>query len=234
MHILETIRGTFEKNRNLQVASTAQRFFKEKIKSYGLKAADTEKIAREYYETVKSLSKDEIFNLCENLWKSGYQEEVCVACEWSYLLRKKYDRNDIYVFEKWIDSYVKNWAMCDKFCNHTVGTFVEIFPQSVMELKKWSKSNNYWLQRASAVSLIIPAKKGLFKNDIFEIAENMFGSDNDMVQKGYGWLLKCCSQYYQQDVYNFVTMKKSVIPRTAYRYAIEKMPADMKKKAMSR
>jgi 3-methyladenine DNA glycosylase AlkD len=234
MHVLENIRKTLEENRNSQMMLVFQRFFKEEIKTYGIKSADIKKIAKEYRETIKNLSKDEIFGLCEDLWRTGYQEEVCIACEWSYFLHKKYEEKDINTFERWIDSYVSNWAMCDIFCNHTVGAFIEKFPSRITELKKWSKSDNRWLRRASAVSLIVPSKKGLFKNDIFEIAENMFGSEDDMTQKGYGWMLKCCSQYYPHDVYNFVTARKTIIPRTAYRYAIEKMPVDMRKRAMEK
>ena len=38
-------------------------------------------------------------------------------------------------------------------------------------LKIWAKSQNRWVKRASAVSLIVPARKGKFLNDIFEIAD---------------------------------------------------------------
>jgi 3-methyladenine DNA glycosylase AlkD len=53
-----------------------------------------------------------------------------------------------------------------------------------------------------------------------------------MVQKGYGWMLKEASKPYQKEVFDFVTSHKAVMPRTALRYAIEKMPADLRAKAM--
>jgi 3-methyladenine DNA glycosylase AlkD len=55
-----------------------------------------------------------------------------------------------------------------------------------------------------------------------------------MVQKGYGWLLKEASKKHQEEVFDFVMRRKAEMPRTALRYAIEKMPIDLKKRAMAR
>jgi 3-methyladenine DNA glycosylase AlkD len=55
-----------------------------------------------------------------------------------------------------------------------------------------------------------------------------------MVQKGYGWMLKVLSSTRLQDVFNFVQTYKSRMPRTALRYAIEKMPVELKSEAMKK
>jgi 3-methyladenine DNA glycosylase AlkD len=109
-----------------------------------------------------------------------------------------------------------------------------LYPAYIERLKKWTMSENRWVQRASAVSLIIPAKKGLFRNDIFSIADALMDSKDDMVQKGYGWLLKECSKVYRDEVYRFVMKRKGQMPRTAFRYAIEKLPKEMRDTAMKR
>jgi 3-methyladenine DNA glycosylase AlkD len=147
---------------------------------------------------------------------------------------KYYERADFEVFEKWVSSYVGNWASCDTLCNHTVGTFVEMYPEYLSELKKWAQSPNRWVKRASAVSLIVPARKGKFLNDIFVIADILLSDKDDMVQKGYGWMLKAASQSHRKDVFNYVMSKKATMPRTSLRYAIEKMPAELKTMAMAK
>jgi 3-methyladenine DNA glycosylase AlkD len=43
------------------------------------------------------------------------------------------------------------------------------------------------------------------------------------VQKGYGWMLKAASESHQQEVFDYVMKNKFNMPRTALRYAIEKM-----------
>jgi 3-methyladenine DNA glycosylase AlkD len=102
------------------------------------------------------------------------------------------------------------------------------------ELKRWTKSKNRWMRRASAVSLIIPAKKGKFLKDIFEISDTLLEDKEDMVQKGYGWMLKVVSQAHQKEVFDYVMKNKAKMPRTALRYAIEKMPKSLKVKAMAK
>ena len=88
------------------------------------------------------------------------------------------------------------------------------------------------MRRASAVSLIVPARRGKFLSDILEIADLLLTDGDDLVQKGYGWMLKAASQVHQFEIFSYVMTKKQVMPRTALRYAIEKMPADLKVQAM--
>ncbi len=129
---------------------------------------------------------------------------------------------------------MSNWAACDTLCNHTVGSFLEMYPEYLPRLKTWAVSPNRWVRRASAVSLIVPAKEGKFLQDVFELADILLLDGDDMVQKGYGWILKVASQAHRQEVFDYVFARKATMPRTALRYAIEKMPKELKKKAMEK
>ncbi|MDD4490173.1 MAG: DNA alkylation repair protein [Paludibacter sp.] len=193
-----------------------------------------EKIGKEFFKQVENEPKSVILSLCDQLWQSGYLEESFIACNWSYNIRKQYKPADFQVFERWINKYVNNWASCDTLCNHTVGDFIEKFPEYISKLKEFAHSDNRWVKRAAAVSLIIPARKGKFLPDIFEIADILLLDQDDLVQKGYGWMLKAASQANQQEVFSYVMQHKAVMPRTALRYAIEKMPDEMRKKAMEK
>ena len=232
--IIETIRHNLEKNANEKARDSGQRFFKEKIKLYGVKTDIVSKIAKEYLKIIKDLKKVEVFGLCEELWQSGYMEESFIACNWSYFIHKEYKQEDFKVFEKWVSNYVSNWASCDTFCNHTVGEFIEMYPDYLSGLNSWAESENRWMRRAAAVSLIIPARKGKFLKDIFNIADILLLDKDDLVQKGYGWMLKAASQAHQKEVLEYIIANKTMMPRTALRYAIEKMPKDLKEKAMEK
>jgi 3-methyladenine DNA glycosylase AlkD len=166
--------------------------------------------------------------------QANFGEEAFIAFEWAYSLRRAYEPEDFQVFERWVDQYVDNWAKCDTLCNHTLGTFVEMYPQFIERLGAWARSENRWLRRASAVTLILPARKGMFLKEIFEIADIMLEDKDDMVQKGYGWMLKEASKKHQPEVFDYVMSKKARMPRTALRYAIEKMPVEMRRRAMER
>lgn len=216
------------------VKKSGERFFKEDVKLYGIKSATVAEIARNYYRKMQNHSKREIFALCDDLWRSGYLEESFVACHWAFAQRKNYKKSDFLVFEKWVNGYVTNWASCDTLCNHAIGTIVEMYPEHIAKLKKWIRSENRWVRRAAAVTLIVPARKGLFLEDVFMIADLLLTDKDDMVQKGYGWMLKVASQAHQEAVFDFVMRRKDRMPRTALRYAIEKMPPDMRLDAMKK
>lgn len=211
-----------------------RRYFREEINPYGLRSSDVSSITKEHFKALKDKSKSEVFSLCDELWKSGYLEETFVACEWSYKMHRSFKPEDFKTFERWVSDHVNNWASCDTLCNHTVGEFIEMYPDYLASLKKWARSENRWVKRASAVSLIVPARRGKFLDDVFEIADILLLDKDDMVQKGYGWMLKVASQAHLQEVFGFVMKRKAVMPRTALRYAIEKMPPEMKKEAMAK
>jgi len=218
------IRDELKQIADEKTKKSGERFFKEAIKLYGVKSAVVRKIGKENFQIIKDKSKTEIFKFCGELWKSGYLEESSIACQWSYFLNNDYEPEDLKIFEMWIDNYISNWAACDTFCNHTVGAFIEKYPEYLSVLKKWAKSDNRWMRRAAAVSLIL--------KDIFEIADILLLDTDDMVQKGYGWMLKEASKINQEKVFNFVMKNKKNMPRTALRYAIEKMPKELKLQAM--
>ena len=233
-NIIENLRQELIKNANEKTRLSGERFFKEDVKLYGIKSADVSRISKEHYKNITDKSKSHIFSLCNELWKSGYMEESFVACNWAYNVRKQFEPDDFDIFEKWVSTYVGNWASCDTLCNHTVGTFVEMYPEYLSGLKKWAQSKNRWVKRASAVSLILPARRGKFLEDIFIIADILHSDKDDMVQKGYGWMLKAASEAHQKDVFNYVMRKKSTMPRTSLRYAIEKLPPELKAQAMAK
>jgi len=232
--IIKNLRSELISNSDEKTKLSGERFFKEKIRLYGIKSAVVGKISNDFFKLIQDKNKSSIILLCEELWKSQIMEESFVACDWSYKINKQYEPSDFKVFEKWVDTYINNWASCDTLCNHTVGTIVEMYPELISGLKKWARSENRWVKRGSAVSLIVPARRGQFLADIFEIADILHSDKDDMVQKGYGWMLKAASQAHQKEVFDYVIRKKTTMPRTALRYAIEKMPGDLKALAMKK
>lgn len=232
--VLEQVRESLRLVADEATRAGSQRYFKEAVAVYGVKSAVVEKLAATYYQQLHQAGKDEILAMCELLWQSGMLEESFIACNWAYRLRSQYVPGDFVVFDRWIHQYLNNWASCDTLCNHTVGAFVVKYPGFLLKLKDFTTSSNRWARRAAAVSLIIPARKGMFLDTIFEIADSLLMDKDDLVQKGYGWMLKAASQAHQDEVFGFVTSRKQQMPRTALRYAIEKMPKELKIIAMAK
>jgi 3-methyladenine DNA glycosylase AlkD len=235
--ILIRIRDDLKAAADPIVAESGKRFFKEgeHFQAYGLKNAEVNRLAKRYVtEVVKSMPKGEIFELCDALWQSGYQEEAGVACALSEAAGSAAEPEDFNVFARWVERYARNWAMCDTLCNHTVGDLVTKYPELSERLFSWTSSDNRWVKRSAAVTLIIPARRGLFLPLVFRIANALLLDSDDMVRKGYGWMLKAAAETHEREVFDFVMERRAIMPRVALRYAIEKMPQEKRKLAMGK
>jgi 3-methyladenine DNA glycosylase AlkD len=213
---------------------SGRRFFKEPVKLYGVKTASVMKLADRTFRELVNKDKTAVFSLCEELFSSGCMEESFIAARWSEKLHRQYEPDDFTVFERWVDSYITNWASCDTLCNHTIGSFLEMFPEYAQRLTAWARSKNRWIRRGAAVSLIVPAKRGMFLKEALSIADLLLTDTDDLVQKGYGWLLKEESRRHEDEVLAFVLERKERMPRTALRYAIELMPPEKRSLAMEK
>jgi len=232
--ILSSIREELKQHVNQDNRMNYHRFFREDVLCYGVKTPKVRAISRRFFIRLKGMGKQEIFSLCESLLASDYCEEAFIASDWAYRLRKEFEPGDFALFERWIGKYINNWAKCDTFCNHTLGAFLERFPDCIGNLRVWAGSENRWFRRASAVSLILPARKGRFLPEILEISDLLLGDGDDLVQKGCGWLLKEAGRTHATEVFGYVMAHKKKMPRTTLRYAIEKMPPEWKRQAMER
>lgn len=233
-NLLKELRADLLSSSDKKAYISFQRFFKEEVSCYGMKSAEVGRIAKKYDKRVKELSKQNFFKFCEELYKSDYCEEAFLVSGWASMRSDEYVEEDIKLFEKWIDKYINNWAKCDGFCNQTIGKMIEKFPNKLSILFEWAKSPNLWVRRAAAVSLIIPAKQGKYLSEAFKISDILLEDNKDMVQKGYGWLLKEESRKHEKEVLDYVMKNKKVMPRTALRYAIELMPKELRQKAMGK
>jgi len=90
------------------------------------------------------------------------------------------------------------------------------------------------MKRASAVSLIYSIRRKQQLGAIFETADALLTDQDIMVQKGYGWMLKEASNEYPDEVFDYVMKNKKEMPRTALRYAIEKLSPESRREAMKR
>lgn len=235
--ILQKIQLELKSNLDKKYQAGSQRFFKEKVKNRGTRTPIVRKIAKKYFKEVGNWNKEEILNICEKFFKTGYNEDFTIANQWLGEIKnelKKEDFNKLKNFTQYID----NWAKCDDFCLKVLSHFIVKYPEFRKEIQSWTSSKNRWQRRISAVSFIkggnIWQVHPNYLKDIFKTAEALLKDKDDLVQKGYGWMLKVTAETHQKEVFNFVMKNRKEMPRTALRYAIEKMPPYLKKQAMQK
>ena len=209
-----------------------QRFYKEQLEDpIGLRTPVLRGVSNKVFRTVKALDKREILDICDDVLATGKRYARFVAFEWAGKLADRCEKKDFARLETWLKSYVTDWGSCDHLCG-VLGKLLTRFPELSTRRKPWIRSGNLWLRRASAVSLIEPVKAGLLIEDVFETARMLLRDEEDLVQKGYGWMLKVTGDHFHDEARRFVMEHKDVMPRTALRYAIEKWPPAERRRAM--
>lgn len=173
---------------------------------------------------------------CKELMKSRNTWQQMIACAWLSDRFASLKATEFDIFEQWLHQYIFSWGTCDDFCKRVLNPFWEadygLFPR----IRKWTRAQGKWVRRASAVIFIksegggyvvtIPTKY------VFEISDRLMNDLDMHIQQGFGWMLKAASVHYQREVYDYVMKNRDRMPRTAFRYAIEKMPEKLRRKAM--
>jgi 3-methyladenine DNA glycosylase AlkD len=174
---------------------------------------------------------DSILSLCDTLLENWSWEYRTIAFDWSYRVRKDFEPRHFPIFEGWVKLYLSTWGGVDDFCTHTMGYFFSQFPHFTSHVRNWASSENPWILRAAAVSLIYGLRRGMHREYIFDVVDALLSDPRKYVQNGYGWMLKEATKFFQDQVFDYVMRNKEKMPRRALRYAIEKMPKSLKVQA---
>ncbi len=215
-------------------AENEQRYFKETIRSHGLTVPKSRTVAKEIYRRErKRAAEEQWFALAEKLLATGWFEEGTIGLHFIELARPSPSEALFDTYERWLGTYVGNWAHCDFLSAGLIAPVLVELPGLVGRLCPWTASDNRWLRRGAAVSLVIPARRGLFLEEALTIARSLLEDGDDLVQKGYGWMLREAAKEHRPEVTAFLEREVRLMPRTAFRYAIEKFPPPERKRLMS-
>lgn len=191
-------------------------------------------IARKYKKEISNIDISLIYSLCESLLEKRHTAATTIAYELVFFSIEKYDENTFDVFEKWLYNYIEDWWDCDDFMTHAFQYILMKYPNNISRLKNWITHERFAVRRSAAVILIVPARKGLLEeNVIFNICDLLMDDPHYLVQKGYGWLLKESVKMYHDSVVKYLENNVSRMSRTAFRYALEKLPKEEKERLMA-
>ncbi len=233
--IIQTLRREIKKQSTPANLMNYQQFHKEKLaEPKGLRTPVLRKISTDVFKTLKTLPAKDILDIGDALHESGMRYARFFAVEWAIKVKKHYAPGEFKRFELWLKKYVNNWGACDHLCCGPIGNLILQFPELEKKREPWTRSKKLYVRRASAVSLIVPVSNRILLSEVFQTADVLLMDREDLVQKGYGWMLKEAANEFPDEVFDFVLKHRGRMPRTALRYAIEKYPADMRKRAMAK
>lgn len=201
----------------------------------GVTTGTIRKLSAKLYREIEDKSINNVLLLCDEMLKENKFALKTIAFDWAFRVRKQYNENTFNVFENWLYQYIVDWGDCDDFCTHAFGHLISIDNTLFEKVKLWTKAENFAVRRAAAVVLIYPIyKDGYSDIDPFIISDILMQDEHYLVQKGYGWMLKVLSTKEPKKVIDYLKKYRDTMPRTAFRYALEKLDKEDKDMLMGR
>jgi 3-methyladenine DNA glycosylase AlkD len=115
---------------------------------------------------------------------------------------------------------INNWDLVDLGAPYVVGGYLFDKPRAI--LYKLARSKNMWERRTAMVSTCYFIRKGEIK-DTFKIAEMLLNDKEDLIHKAAGGWLREAGKKDRQRLLRFLDKYAATMPRTALRYAIERL-----------
>jgi len=115
---------------------------------------------------------------------------------------------------------INNWDLVDRSAPYVVGGYLFDKPRDI--LYKLARSKNIWEPRTAIVSTYYFVRKGEVA-DTFKIAEMLLNDDQDLIHKATGGWLREAGKKDSQRLLSFLDKHAATMPRTALRYAIERL-----------
>lgn len=199
---------------------------------YGHKISEIEKITKLIHKKYQC-SYEDALAVFKNLVSSNVHEEKFSSIFFLTHFKNNFNQATMDMFEDQFSKHCHTWAFCDSSCIRVIGPFLGKKDNQKLAKKtigEWSNSENLWVRRASMVILlkIVMIKKEFDENYVFELVEKMVNHSEDYIQKAIGWLLKTCSKYKPDSIFNYLISNKERFSHLILRYASEKLPKEKK------
>jgi 3-methyladenine DNA glycosylase AlkD len=219
--VASQIRRFLEQQGSAEHAKGVQWFFKEEIKSHGWYTAE---LRRGAVQTRRDLQKEFglpfVVQTADKLFSGRVLEEKVFAV---FLLERLTDElgdKEFKVFESWLDR-VSSWADHDALVHYLIAPMIFAKPRRLPSVFKWSKSPDRWHRRAACVSLIHGTRQKKFFPQISRLSSLLLDDNDDMVQKGLGWLLRESAKANPAQTVPFLLKIRTRAPRLVLRTACE-------------
>jgi 3-methyladenine DNA glycosylase AlkD len=126
-----------------------------------------------------------------------------------------------------------NWATTDAICGRLIGPLLVDRPALAEDVAGWRTDPNMWVRRASAVGLIPLVRRGRALGLAYRVARALHPDKEDLIQKAVGWLLREAGKSDRSRLERYLCETVSTIPRTTFRYAIERFPEPRRRVLMA-
>ncbi len=214
-------------------AAGVQWFFKDEIKSRGWYTADLRRAAVGFRREVrKEHGLDFLISVADQLFSGSVLEEKIAAV---FLLEKldvEFGDAEFKLFETWLDR-MSSWSDHDALVHDLIAPMIASKPARAKAVFRWAKSANRWHRRAACVALIRGSRAKMFFPEVTKLSDFLLADEDDMVQKGLGWLLRETAKFNAKQTVPYLMKIRGRAPRLVLRTACETLPPAVKKRILA-
>jgi 3-methyladenine DNA glycosylase AlkD len=208
-------------------------FFKDEIKSHGWYTADLRRASRQFRREIRSQhGLGFLIQVADQLFSGLVLEEKIAAVFLLENLDSEFGDSEFKLFESWLDR-VGSWSDHDALVHDLIAPLVIGKPIRVKATMRWAKSPNRWHRRAACVALIRGSRAKMFFREVTKLSDSLLSDEDDMVQKGLGWLLRETAKFDAKKTVPYLMTIRRRAPRLVLRTACETLPREIKYRILS-
>jgi 3-methyladenine DNA glycosylase AlkD len=231
--IAAQIRRTLKDGGSSEHAAGVQWFFKEEVKSRGWYTGALRKAAvRCRREILKDLGMPFLLQVADELFAGPFLDERNVAVFLLEKLTDDFGDAEFRLFETWLPRII-SWADHDGLVHYLIAPMVVSKPARIQAVFRWAKSRNRWHRRAACVALIQGTRRRMFFPEITRLSDQLLSDEDDMVQKGLGWLLRETAKFDARRTVPYLMSMRERAPRLVLRTACETLPVTVRKRILA-
>ncbi len=136
------------------------------------------------------------------------------------------------LFESWLDR-ISSWADHDALVHDLIAPMVVASSARAKAVFRWAKSRDRWHRRAACVALIRGTREKKFFPEIKKLSDALLADEDDMVQKGLGWLLRETAKFDAKRTVPYLMKIRERAPRLVLRTACETLPTALKRRILA-
>jgi 3-methyladenine DNA glycosylase AlkD len=232
-YIADHLRRLLKDGGSAPHSEEVQGFFKEEIKSRGWYTAELRKVAvRARRSIVREKGLEFLVRVADQLFSGRVLEEKIFAV---FLLENQttlLTEKEFRLFDSWIDR-VSSWADHDALAHDLLAPMMIGGRTRCRQVFVWAKSSNRWRRRAACVSLIRGTREKKFFPELVRLSQILLADEDDMVQKGLGWLLREAAKYNPKRTVPYLMKIRARAPRLVLRTACETLPPATRKRILA-
>jgi 3-methyladenine DNA glycosylase AlkD len=231
--IVAEIRRALKSGGSPEHAKGVQWFFKEEIKSHGWYTGDLRRLAAAHRRKLqKEMGIEFLVQVADGLFSGRVLEEKIVAVLLLERLTDRFEAPHFELFEAWLDR-ISSWADHDGLVHYLIAPMIVSAPARVGKVFEWAKSADRWHRRAASVALIQSTRQRKLFVQVTRLANILLTDEDDMVQKGLGWLLRETAKADPKRTVPYLLKIQNRAPRLVLRTASETLPAAVRARVLN-